>query len=1204
MKCLRCGFDCLEGMKFCGQCGAALVGAAEQSTDIIQSTLPEAMRSKILAAKIGGERKKVTVVFVDVSGFTSLAEKLDPEEVRELINSLFRELIKVVYKYEGTIDKFIGDCIMALFGAPLVHEDDPVRAVHTALEIMRAVERFNEKQQINLSVHIGINSGTVVVGGVGSNLRMDYTVMGDTVNLASRLMELAKNDEILVSESVQRITEYLFEMERLRPVSVKGKTEKVVPYHVVGIKETPQRKRGIAELSSPLVGRIKEFSLIRSVVERLGRNKAEVISLIGEAGLGKSRIIEEGRRETEGKVVWIGGKCFSYGKTVPFSVFLDQLRSYCKIDELDSGPVARGKLKQQVQRFLKEKIDKYFTYLCLFLSIEVPVELRDRVKHLDPRSLRVEMYASVKALLKEMTKVKPVVLYFEDMHWIDPEALDLILFLLDALKNEQILFLFETRHEQETGFYKIRQALQMIFKKRYTEIRLTPLSTVDVTTLVVNLLSIPGLPSDPLSLILEKSEGNPFYIEEILRSFIDQGVLRQKRETWQFVSDILSFEVPDTIEAVIRSRVDRLVSEPREVLEHAAVIGRSFPYSILFCNTGVKKIEKSIEMLDRTEFITKIDTPEPEFRHILIRDVAYNGLLIKKRREIHKKTAECIEKIFKKKIEDYYEVLAYHYHNGEIYDKSYEYYQKAADQAKELYHNDVAIKCYTRAIEVYTKIHSDADREHMAELYEKRGDVRELKSEYDLAFNDYEYALEYYGDAEQRANIKRKIGKIFFRKAEYATATSCYEDAMKIVKDIPTSIILAEILIDYAWLLSEGKGDYKQSEKRITDAFKKIDEKKSPRVYARGLTNLGHIAFRTGAYDQALKYYKKTMSIMTGLNDKTNIGTMYNNLGLVYFSRGELDAALTHYQKGLDIFQEIDHTMGIAKASLNIGLLYRNKGELDTALEYYQKCLTISEEVGDKNAIGRAFNNIGGIYNSRGEFTTAMEYYQQSLTISEEIGDKNVIGTASHNIGSVYRAWGDVENALKFFTKHLTISEEIDDKMGIGHACIKIGAIYLEKQEFERSRDYLKKAEKILSETGHKIGLSEVYTNLSELYTEQKKYNDAYKFAEKAQFLAKKVGAGSCEIPALRAMGKALSERNYERAKTALEQSIKLAKKERVNWELALSHYELSKILCTRGNIDEAKRHSDEAEKIFENSGAQGWLEKIKTLLDTIDRRK
>jgi tetratricopeptide (TPR) repeat protein len=689
-----------------------------------------------------------------------------------------------------------------------------------------------------------------------------------------------------------------------------------------------------------------------------------------------------------------------------------------------------------------------------------------------------------------------------------------------------------------------------------------------------------------------------------LRSFIDQGVLKQKRETWQFVSDISSFEVPDTVEAVIRSRVDRLASEPREVLEHAAVIGRSFPYPILFCNTTVKKIDKSIEILDSAEFITKIDTPEPEFRHILIRDVAYNGLLLKQRREIHKKTAQCIEKIFKKKMEDYYEILAYHYYNAEIYDKSYEYYQKAADQAKELYHNDVAIKCYMRAIEVYTKIYSDADREHMAELYEKMGDVRELTSEYDCAFNDYEHAFEYYGDLEQRANIKRKIGKIFFNKTEYTTAISCYEDAMKVVKDIPTSVILAEILIDYAWLLAHGKGDYKQAEKRIADAFNNIDEKKSPRVYARGLKNLGYISFRKGDYDRALQHYKKTMSIMNQLNDKKDIGGMYNNLGLVYFSKGEFDAALTHYEKGLDILQEIDHTMGIAKASLNIGLLYRNRGELDTALEYYQKCLAIAEEVGDKNAIGAAFNNIGGIYNSRGEFTTAMGYYQQYLTISEEIGDKNGIATVSHNIGDVYRAWGDIENALKFYTKHLTISEELEDKIGIGHAYITIGGVYREKQEFERSKDYLKKAEKLLSKTGHKIGLSEVYTNLSELYTEQKKYKDAYTCAEKAQSLAKKVGAGSREVPALRAMGKAQAERDAEKAITALEQSIMLAEKEKAHWELALSHYELARILCAGGNTDEAEKHSNEAKIIFENSGAQGWLEKIKTLLDTIDRKK
>jgi predicted ATPase/class 3 adenylate cyclase len=1196
MKCPRCSFNNPEGMKFCGQCGASLVGAAEQSTDLIQSTLPEAMRSKILAAKVEGERRNVTVLFADVSGYTTLSEKTDPEEVRELINDLFKVLIQIIYKYEGTIDKFIGDCIMVLFGAPIAHEDDPERAVYAALEIVDTLKKFNEKEKTNLFVHIAINSGVVVVGGVGSDMRMDFTVIGDTVNLASRLLKLAKNDEILVSASVFKNTRYVFEIEKLKSVVVKGKAEKVTPYRVVGMKKTPQRKRGIAELSSPLVGRIKEFGLIRSVVERISGNKAEVISLIGEAGLGKSRIIEEVRRETDGTVVWIGGKCFSYGKTVPFSVFLDQLRSYCGIDELDSGSVVRGKLRQQVQSFLKEKTDKYFTYLCLFLSVEVPEEQKDRVRHLDPKSLRLEMYVSIKVFLKEMTKVKPIVLYFEDMHWIDPESLDLILFLLDTLKDESIIFLFETRPEKETGFYKIRQAVQMMYKNRYTDIRVPPLIANDVTTLVQNLLNISDFPKTLLSLIIEKSEGNPFYIEEIIRSLIDQGMLARSGESWQFISDVLMFEVPDTVEAVIRSRIDRLSHMPKEVLGCASVIGRNFPYSILFCTIKMKESKKAIEMLDRAEFIMNIDEPEPMFRHILIRDVVYNGLLKKRRREIHMKTAECIEKIFKKKMEDYYEILAYHYYNAEIYDKSYEYYQKAADRAKGLYRNDVAIKCYTRAIEVYTKIYSDADREHMAELHEKRGDVRELKAEYDDALKDYECTFDYYKNIEKRADIKRKIGKIFFQKGEYTSAVSFYEEAIKIFNHTPISPILSEILIDYATVISEGKGDYRRSERMIEEAFRKLDKKKEPEIYAHGLRILGNIAFRKNDYDEALKHYKKTKSILMELNDKKGIGSVYNNLGNVYYSKGELDTALEYYSRGHTTSKEIGHTIGIALALSNIGLVYRNKRKFDIALEYYKRCLVVAEEVGYKNLIGMAFNNIGTIYNASGDFDAALEYCKKYLVISEEIGDNNGICRACLNIGVVYYRKGEFNTALDYYKRSLTISEENDFRNNIGYVCLNIGVVYKEYGKLKQAKDYYEKAEKILQETGYRIGLLEVYVELSELNFLQKNYKDAQEYAESAMALAKKLGVRGYEISAVRTMGMVLSKENSEKAIDYIKQSIALAEKENATWELAICYYELAKILVSIKRIDEVKEYISIAKGIFQKLLAKAWLKKAESI--------
>ena len=1220
MKCQKCSFDNPKGSKFCNQCGTPLIISSieKDHLHLAQSHLPRKLRKKISSLRIEGERKNVTVLFADISGFTALSEKLDPEEVIELINRCFKVLIDVIYKYEGTIDKFIGDCIMALFGAPITHEDDPERAVRTSLEIMGALDRFNEEHGTKLSIHIGINSGTVIAGGVGSDLRMDYTVMGDTVNLADRLMEEAK-DEILVSESVYKKTNYLFEMRGLESVKVKGKTKRIKPYRVIGIKGIPKHKRGISELYSPLVGREKEFEKIKSALNKVLQGNGVVLTLIGEAGLGKSRTIEEMRKECGEKTVWLSGRSFSYGRTIPFWVILEQIRTYLGVGEFTPEFEVIKRLKRETKRLFGDRTDEYLPYLSLFLSIKVPKNLEKKVKYLDCESLRLQEFVSVKAFFKEIAQNRPLILYFEDIHWIDPESIELLKFLLDGLSDSAVLFLFETRPEKETGLYNIKSYIQKIYKNRYIEIRLKPLKISDANRLIHNLLRLPSFPRILLSVILEKSEGNPFYIEEIMHSFIDADILKRKKGLWFVEEDISSFEVPDTVDAVIRSRLDRLPPEAKETMGNASVIGRNFHYCILSYITNLDSIDNAITTLESGDFILKKNSSphtslvsisgddekqstihnsqlssdtEYMFKHALIRDVAYKGLLKKKRRKIHRKTAEYMEDIFREKIEDYYEVLGNHYYHAEVFEKSYDYYKKAGDDAKKLYLNNVALGCYTKAIEIHKRI-LPYEKEKLAELYEKIGDVKVVKAEYDKACKDYKNAFHYYKAIEKKAGIRRKIGNIFFYKGEYDTAISFYEETIEMLKEHPSSLVLSETRMHYAQLLFGGKSDYQAAENMISQALAKIDEEKNPKIYAFGLNIIGNIFHFRSDYDRALKYYQKTLEIYEELSNKRRIAATSNNIGIVYRDKGELDTALKYYKRCLALSEEIGDKRGIGTASNNIGIVYWNKGELDTSLKYYKRCLVISEEISDKSGIGIASNNIGLVYCNKGELDTSLKYYKSYLAISKEIGYKIGIGKASGNIGNVYLYKGEFDTALKFYKRYLTTSEEIGYKMGIGVACFNIGGVYTEKEKFNCAEEYLERALKILIELGNKRNLPEVYSNLSELYTAEGNYKSALKFAEKTISLAQETGIKEQELFALRVMGRALSKENPEKAISYLKKSISLSKKQKMKIEMAKSSYELAKILKSLGKKKEANRYFSKSEKIFQKAGAKYWLRKI-----------
>ncbi|MEW6687305.1 MAG: adenylate/guanylate cyclase domain-containing protein, partial [Candidatus Edwardsbacteria bacterium] len=551
MKCSKCNFDNPEGQKFCGNCGEPLI-----------------------SRPVSEEKRLVTILFADLSGFTKLSHSLDPEDVQELANCCFEYLNKAVIKHEGTIHKYEGDLVIALFGIPTSHEDDPERAIKAGLEMMGLVPEINETISkrlkakgvvADLGLHIGINCGTVVAGEVGSLEKKEYTVMGDAVNLASRLKDNAKRGEIIVSEPVFRASRYLFDYEALPPVTAKGIEEPVWVFKPLKIREKPDPKRGIQGLYSPLVGRDKDLESLKQSVKKLEKGGFGAAFILGDAGLGKSRLYEELKKhlisitQPEGcdytffkkhltnyqlPITILEGHCLSYGDAITYWPFLQILEQIFGITDADSPKIIQEKLLKKARHLFPDDWKEIVPYIGYLFSIRFPDELDEKIKYLDPQALRIQIFLSVRKLLLTLAKQSPILFVIEDYHWIDSASLELLEFIFEALCHSDpersegeeshfpLLFLALSRPEKEKECYKAKERIKKKLGEDFLEITLNPLDYEASTQLAYNLLKIPGIPEEFKEKILSKAEGNPFYLEEILRSLIDSNILIFKSGIW------------------------------------------------------------------------------------------------------------------------------------------------------------------------------------------------------------------------------------------------------------------------------------------------------------------------------------------------------------------------------------------------------------------------------------------------------------------------------------------------------------------------------------------------------------------------------------------------------------------------------------------------------------------------------------------------
>jgi len=539
---------------------------------------------------VEGERRIVTILFCDVKGSTAMAEQLDPEEWAELMNNAFEYLIQPVYQYEGTVARLMGDAILAFFGAPLAHEDDPQRALLAALDILDGIGKYREKIQkdfgMDFSVRVGINTGLVVVGNIGSDYKFEYTAMGDAINLAARMQTTADPNSIFISENTHHLVTSLFDFEDKGLVNVKGKAEPVHVYRVRQAKKGALKTRGIAGLASPMVGRRREFSTLLQIADDARMGHGANVAAIGEAGLGKSRLIAEWRKavlmeNAESPVRWVEGRCLSYGASMAHHLSADILRGLIGAAAGASEEETHAALKSAMENLFAADLRDVYPFLGHLLGVKLEEDMAARVKYLDGPALQQKYVAAYKRFLRACAQAAPLIIVCEDIHWADPSSVELLTQVTPIVAEAPIVFAFITRPDKDAPGWKLITQAREIAGAGMTELHLAPLSDKDSQELVSNLLEIESLPQNVRDLILAKAEGNPFFVEEVIRMLIDHGNLTRQDGQWIVAKAITTIDIPDTLQGVLIARIDRLPEDAKRVLQIASVIGRKFQVKVL-----------------------------------------------------------------------------------------------------------------------------------------------------------------------------------------------------------------------------------------------------------------------------------------------------------------------------------------------------------------------------------------------------------------------------------------------------------------------------------------------------------------------------------------------------------------------------------------------------------------------------------------------
>ena len=700
LRCGGCGADLPGNAKFCGQCGRPVTPGAPQARFASPGAYapPKHLAERILGASIEGERKQVTVLFADLKSSMELLAERDPEEARKLLDPVLECMMEAVHHYEGTVNQVMGDGIMALFGAPLAHEDHAVRACFAALRMQEAIRRYGEEARrlhgVELRIRVGLNSGEVVVRSIGNDLRMDYTAVGQTTHLAARMEQLAAPGTVRLTAATLALAEGYVEVKPLGPVPVKGIADPVEVFELLGASGVRSRLQAArARGLTQFVGRDSEMAQLRAAAEQARGGRGQVVAVVGEPGVGKSRLYYEfiHSHHAHGWLTIESGSV-SYGKATPYLPLADLFRAYFKIESRDDIRAVRAKVTGNLLALDESLQDAVAPALWLLDALpEDSAFLR-----VDPAERRRLTLAAAKRILLRESQVQPLLLVFEDLHWIDGETQAFLDGLLESLPAAAVLLAVNYRPEYRHDWGA---------KSCYRQLRIDPLPPQSAHDLLLGLLGEDPSVALLKPLLIERTQGNPLFLEECVRTLVETGALAGARGAYRLARDLAPTSVPATVQAILAARIDRLDPEDKQLLQAAAVIGTDVPFALLQGVAGLPEagLRGGLARLQASEFVYESRLfPELEyaFKHALTHDVAYGSVLQERKRALHATIVEAIERLYHDRLAEQIELLAHHALRGALAEKAVRYLRQAGERAAARSANREAVQYFEQALGV------------------------------------------------------------------------------------------------------------------------------------------------------------------------------------------------------------------------------------------------------------------------------------------------------------------------------------------------------------------------------------------------------------------------------------------------------------------------------------------------------------------------
>jgi len=1057
--CSNCGTPLSTTAKFCPECAHPVTGPGPTPSQprfvSPQAYTPRHLAEKILTSKsaLEGERKQVTVLFADLKGSMELLADRDPEEARKLLDPVLERMMEAVHHYEGTVNQVMGDGIMALFGAPLAHEDHAVRACYAALRMQQRVNLYADEIQRGggtpVQIRVGLNSGEVVVRSIGSDLHMDYTAIGQTTHLAARMEQMAKPGSVLVTGETLKLAEGYVQVRPLGTVTVKGLETPTEVYELTGVGLARSRLQAMAPRGlTRFVGRESELQQLAQALERAAAGHGQAVAIVGEAGVGKSRLVWELARShrTHGWLVLESGSV-SYGKATPYLPVIELLKAYFRIQERDDQREIRERVAGKLL-MLDRALEPLLTPLLALLDVPVDDAAWDA---LDPPQRRQRTLEAVKRLLLRESQVQPLLVIFEDLHWIDSETQALLDGLIESLPTARVLLLVNYRPEYQHGWGS---------KSYYTQLRIDPLPPESAQELLTALLGQDRTLEPLKRVLIERTEGNPFFLEESVQTLVETKVLVGERGAYRMTKAPELLQIPATAQAILAARIDRLPPEDKRLLQAASVIGKDVPFALLHAIADMPEDTLRLEVthLQAAEFLYETSLfPDIEytFKHALTHEVAYGGVLQERRRALHRRIVEAIEALYPERLTEQVERLAHHALRGEVWDKALTYFREAGAKA-------FARSAYREAVTGFEQ--ALVALQHLPEMRET---------------------------LEQAIDLRLQLRTALWPLVEVDKISGYLREAERLVRTLDDQRRLGWVsghLSFYFSLmtghLSEARS-YGQSAQAIAQTLGDFQLQVAANFW------LGLACHFSGDYRVAGELFRNVAQSLEGELSRQRFGTdvfpaatSRALLAWTLAERGEFAEGLTHGQEGLRLTEALDHPFSLTLAYLFLAMLYRLKGELSHAARLLERALALARDWNIRFLFQFAAGTLGYVYTLSGRVAEGLSLMEQALKALESARGSPVHSLAVAYLGEACVLAGRFEEAQVFAAQVLAVTRERDQR-GIHALALRLlGEIasHQDPPEVKKADGHYHQAMALANELGMRPLTAHCHLGLGKLY--------------------------------------------------------------------------------------------------------------------------